>query len=206
MDFSYLAKGLLIGFSIAAPVGQIGILCIRRTLTDGRTAGFVSGLGAATADAFYGLIAAFGLTAVSAFLIGQQFWLRIFGGTFLCYLGIRIFFTLPRDIDDTPQPGTLTRAYSTTLFLTLTNPTTILSFLAIFAGAGLASATGDFAGGLAMVAGVFLGSAAWWLLLSGVVSLLRGKLNYRGLIWVNRGSGVLLFTFGVITLSSLFLL
>jgi LysE type translocator len=122
-------RGLVIGFSIAAPVGPIGVLCIRRTLADGRAAGFFSGLGAATADALYGAVAAFGLTAISSVLIGQATWLRLGGGLFLCYLGIKTFLARPA-AEATPARATgLIGAYVSTLLLTLANPTTILSFV-----------------------------------------------------------------------------
>ena len=95
MEFNFFLRGMIIGFSIAAPVGPIGILCIRRTLAEGPTSGLVSGLGAATADAIYGFIAGFGLTVISNLLIRQQIWLRLLGGGFLCYLGMKTFFTGP---------------------------------------------------------------------------------------------------------------
>ena len=145
MDTSLLLKGLLIGFSIAAPVGPIGVLCIRRTLVQGRAAGLVSGLGAASADAVYGSIAAFGLSFVSGLLISQQSWLKLIGGAFLCYLGIRTLLAQPAERAAAAGGMGLAGAYSSTFFLTLTNPTTILSFVAVFAGLGLASMGGDYA-------------------------------------------------------------
>src|SRR3712207_2953311 len=129
-------EGIIIGLAIAAPVGPIGVLCIRRTLADGRTSGFVSGLGAATADAVYGAIAAFGLTLITDFLLGGASWLRLVGGAFLLYLGIKTFLARPAERAAEVRGGGLPGAYASTLFLTLTNPTTILSFVAIFAGLG----------------------------------------------------------------------
>ncbi len=134
MELSLFLKGLLIGFSIAAPVGPIGVLCIRRTLASGRTIGLLSGLGAATADALYGSLAAFGLTAISGFLVRQQGLLRLLGGAFLCYLGLRAILTRPANAASLNSPASHVNAYSSTFFLTLTNPLTILSFAAIFAG------------------------------------------------------------------------
>src|SRR4051794_7985246 len=122
MEFNYLFSGLLIGFSIAAPVGPIGVLCIRRTLSDGRLAGFVSGLGAATADATYGCVAAFGLTVISDFLVGQQFWFKLIGGLFLCYLGVQLFRSRPSDRPAQARGVGLLGAYASTVALTLTNP------------------------------------------------------------------------------------
>lgn len=199
----FLMKGILIGFSIAAPVGPIGVLCIRRTLAEGRAIGFVSGLGAATADAMYGCIAGFGLTLVTRFLIDQQVWLRLFGGAFLCYLGVKTILSRPADQAATAKGSGLAGAYGSTFLLTLTNPMTILLFAAVFAGLGLASAGGSYASAGILVLGVFTGSALWWLLLSGGASLLRGKFDARGLEWVNRISGVVIAGFGVAALLSL---
>jgi threonine/homoserine/homoserine lactone efflux protein len=205
MDLTFLLRGLVIGFSIAAPVGPIGVLCIRRTLADGRASGLVSGLGAASADACYGFIAAFGLTFISSFLINQQLWLRLIGGAFLCYLGIRTLLTKPAAPTQTAATGgtTLVAAYSSTLFLTLTNPMTIFSFMAIFAGLGIASASGNYLTAATLVVGVFLGLAIWWLLLSGGVALLRARIDLRALQWVNRISGGFVTGFGIVALVGL---
>ena len=200
---SIFLKGLLLGFSIAAPVGPIGVLCIRRTLAEGRASGFVSGLGAATADAFYGGIAGFGLAFISSFLIGQQFWFKLIGGGFLLYLGVKTFLSKPADRAAAAVGTGLVGAYASTVFLTLTNPATILSFVAVFAGLGIAGSGGDYASAATLVSGVFLGSALWWLLLSGGVSLFRDRFDSRAMQWVNRVSGAIIGAFGVIALVSL---
>ena len=203
MDLSFFARGLAIGFAIAAPVGAIGLLCIRRTLADGRLAGFVSGLGAATADAFYGAIAALGLTAVSSTLIAHQDVVRLVGGAFLCYLGVRTALAAPAVEARASAARGLVAAYGSTLALTLTNPTTILSFAAVFAGLGLGASGGDRQSAAQMVVGVFLGSALWWLILSGGVGLVRRAMTPQRLQWVNRISGGVLVAFGVLALLSL---
>jgi threonine/homoserine/homoserine lactone efflux protein len=190
-------RGLIIGFSIAAPVGPIGVLCIRRTLADGRLAGFLSGMGAASADMFYGAVAAFGLTAVQDLLLGQSDWLRILGGAFLLYLGFKTFFSKTSEQAVKSSRGGLFGAYLTTFFLTITNPITILSFIAIFAGLRLSETGGNYISAAFMVLGVFLGSAAWWLTLSFTVSLLRQRFNASWQTWVNRIAGVIIFGFGV---------
>jgi threonine/homoserine/homoserine lactone efflux protein len=200
IDFSLLLRGLLIGFSIAAPVGPIGVLCIRRTLAEGRTAGLLTGLGAATADAVYGCIAAFGLTFVSSFLVRQQDLLALVGGAFLCYLGVRTFFSVPSEAAPAAGGKNLLGMYTSTFFLTLTNPLTILSFAAIYAGLGLASEAGDYLSATLVVLGVFLGSASWWLLLSGIVSLFRSRVTSAALRWVNRISGAIILGFGLVML------
>ncbi len=196
-----LLRGLVIGLSIAAPVGPIGVLCMRRTLAEGRATGFASGLGAATADAVYGCIAGFGLTFVSTFLVGQQTWLRLVGGLFLCYLGIKTLLARPAEEAAPAGRGGLAAAYASTFALTLTNPMTILSFVAIFSGLGLASAAGDYAAASTLVLGVFLGSALWWLALSGGVGMFRSRFNARSLLWVNRLSGVVITMFGLVALA-----
>ncbi len=200
MEISFLLRGLLIGFSIAAPVGPIGVLCIRRTLADGRMAGLVSGLGAASADALYGCIAGFGLAFISNFLISQQFLLHLVGGAFLCYLGVKTLLAKPAEQAATAKGTGLLGAYASTLFLTLTNPMTILSFVAIFAGLGLANTGSSYATAGFLVLGVFTGSALWWLLLVGGVGLFKDKFNTRGMQWVNRISGVIILGFGLFAL------
>lgn len=203
MDISVLLKGLMIGFSIAATVGPIGVLCIRRTLIEGRLSGLVSGLGAATADAIYGAIAGFGLTFISNFLVDQQTWLRLIGGLFLIYLGLKTFLRKPKDLVLSDQRVKLIDAYGSTLFLTLTNPMTIISFVAIFTGLGLASESGNYLSASILVLGVFIGSALWWLLLSYGVGIFREKFTLAGLKWVNRISGVIIASFGLYVFLSL---
>lgn len=197
MDLGFFWQGLAIGFSIAAPVGPIGVLCIRRTLAAGMTVGFVSGLGAALADATYGAMAAFGLAALTDLMVSQQSWLRIVGGLYLCYLGAKTFVTRPADKPAEVKAGNLTAAFVSTLFLTLTNPSTIVSFIGVFAGFGLGSGANSYGTAGLMVAGVFLGSAVWWLLLSGGVGYWRDRFDARKLTWVNRLSGAVILIFGL---------
>jgi threonine/homoserine/homoserine lactone efflux protein len=210
--FGLFFQGVLLGFSIAAPVGPIGVLCIRRTLSNGGLSGFISGLGAATADAIYGSLAALGLTLISGFLIERKVWLGVLGGLFLCYLGFKTFLDRPKSVPRSAHQSNyyikdcelgfrntnLLSDYATTLFLTLTNPMTILSFAAIYAGLGLGLETKSTFTGLWLVLGVFLGSALWWVTLSFLTNLLREKfLKYQGLYWINRISGVVLVAFGI---------
>lgn len=205
MDPSFFPRGVLIGLSIAAPVGPIGVLCIRRTLTDGRLAGLLSGLGAATADAFYGSVAGFGLSFMSRLLLGQQVLIRLVGGLFLLYLGLRTLRApVAREETGVVASDRLASYYLSTVGLTLTNPMTILAFAAIFAGLGLAASGESGLGSAALlVSGVFTGSALWWLLLSGSVGLLRGRLSPRVMVWINRLSGTVIGGFGVVALLSL---
>jgi threonine/homoserine/homoserine lactone efflux protein len=203
MDVGLFFEGIIIGFAIAAPVGPIGVLCIRRTLADGRLSGLVSGLGAATADAVYGAVAALGLSFVTEFLIGGVAWLRLVGGAFLVYLGVRTFLARPAERAASAARSGLPGAYASTFFLTLTNPTTILSFTAIFAGLGAGDESGDALSAMVLVPGVFLGSAAWWVVLSGATGLFRTRLSVGGLRWVNRVSGTVIAAFGVLAVSGL---
>jgi threonine/homoserine/homoserine lactone efflux protein len=193
-------KGMLIGFAIAAPVGPIGLLCIQRTLARGRWSGVLSGLGAASADAVYGCIAGFGLASLAGLLLAWQMELRLVGGLFLLYLGWRTWLTPPAAEQARVRPSRagLLGDYLSTLALTLTNPVTILAFLGIFAGLGLAGGAGDFTAAGALVLGVFAGSLLWWLLLAGGVGgLLRGRLSPMVLRWINLASGLLIAGFGI---------
>ncbi|MEO7003331.1 MAG: LysE family transporter [Ktedonobacterales bacterium] len=201
-------RGVALGWAIAAPVGPIGVLCIRRTLAFGRRIGLVSGMGAATADMLYGAVAAFGLTAVSSLLLGLSLWIRLVGAVFLAYLGVRMALAHPAptalttDTEASQLTGGAPGAYASTLGLTLTNPATILSFVAIFAGVGLVGAHADpLASGLTVV-GVFCGSAVWWLILSSVVGALRKRFSLRALRWVNLLSGATLLIFAALALLS----
>jgi len=204
MELNLFIKGLVLGFSIAAPVGPIGVLCIRRTLNEGRISGLVSGLGAATADGFYGLVAGLGLTAISDLLIDSQNWLAFIGGIYLCYLGIRTFRSKPSEMSAEIENNNLGGAYLSTFLLTLTNPVTILSFVAIFAGLGLVGIDSDigYTSTISLVTGVFIGSGVWWLTLSGLVSLFRDRFNAKMLVWVNRSAGVILTMYGIFALIS----
>jgi len=201
VNISFLAKGLIIGFSIAAPVGPVGILCIRRSLSQGYLVGFFTGLGAATADALYGFIAGFGLTIISNILVSQQMGLKLMGGLFLCYLGLKIALEKPTEQSANPS-GKIINAYASTFFLTVTNPITILSFIAIFAGLGLGSKNDYWDAGI-LVLGVFLGSTLWWLILVSGVSLFRNQINTHTLQWINRISGIIIIGFGLAALLSL---
>ena len=205
MNLSFYIRGLLIGLSIAATVGPMSILCIQRTLNKGQLYGFISGLGIATADGFYGSIAAFGLTLITNFLLNEQIWIRLIGGLFLMYLGIKTILSQPseRAASLDMKSNSYIGAYTSTFFLTLTNPLTILSFAAIFAGIGVGSASRNFISATAVVLGVFSGSTLWWIILTSAISLFRKKLNAKWLLWINRVSGAIITIFGIAALISL---
>lgn len=198
MELDFFVKGIILGFAIAAPVGPIGILCIRKTLQYGRWSGLCSGLGAAAADTLYGIVAAFGLTLISNFLFTCQFWLHVIGGGFLLYLGWKTFFSKPIDGCNGVLHNSLFRDFLSTFFLTLTNPMTILAYLAIFAALGLpAKMDGNHFHAVRLVVGVFVGSALWWLILSEGVTLFRKKVNRDLMTWINRFAGLMISLFGL---------
>ncbi|HWR42209.1 LysE family translocator [Sporomusa sp.] len=200
MALIFFIKGIILGFSIAAPVGPIGVLCIRRTLSHGMLNGFFSGLGTATADALYGCIAAFSLTVISTFLLDHQMYLRLFGGLFLLYLGYTTFKSIPEELTAKTGDKGLCATYLSAFFLTLTNPITIMSFAAVFAGLGIGEAAGDYILAGVLVFGVFTGSMLWWLTLSGMVALLRSSFDHKRLTWVNQLSGMIIAGFGILSL------
>src|SRR5258708_22138564 len=153
-------KGLAFGFILAATVGPMWVLCFRRTVASGALTGFVSGMGIAVADGLYGAVAAFGLTAVSGFLLEHRFRIGLLGAVFLVYLGIKFLLSKPKNVnEERRERAGLGAAFLSTLGLTLPNPPTILAFAAIFAGLGLASGA-DYATAASIVLGVFIGSAA----------------------------------------------
>jgi len=204
MEQEFFLKGIMIGFVIAAPVGPIGVLCARRTLLHGRRAGFFSGMGAATADSIYGFIAAFGLTFISDLLVAHQALLRLVGGAILVYLGVQAFVAQPVKKSELPRSARhYAGMYSSTFFLTLTNPMTIFSFAAVFAGFGLAGIKGSVLSSAILVLGVFLGSALWWLFLVVLFSLYGRRFQSHELVWVNRLTGAIITASGVFALGSM---
>lgn len=206
MLLSFLLKGMLVGVIIAVPAGPVGVLCIRRTIFHGRLAGFVSGLGAACADAVFGVIAAFGLTFVSSLLLDYRDWLRVGGGFFLLYIGISAFTADPLSgARSQRDPEDLLADYASAFALTITNPITILAFVAIFAGIGFAGHEATLDRAAILVLGVWLGSLLWWAGLAVGAGMVRLSFHRRHLIWINRGSGGILVFSGVALLGSLLL-
>jgi threonine/homoserine/homoserine lactone efflux protein len=203
MNLNLLAKGFLIGLSVAAPVGPMAVLCIHRTLAKGANVGLVSGLGIATADALYASVAAFGWTFLSDRLMEFQNALKLVGGLFLLYLGAKVFLSKPAKGKATTQERDLGKAYSSTFLLTLSNPPTIFLFLALFTTIGTLGRDGGNSSAPWLVTGVFLGSAFWWLVLNQSVSLLGRKMNPDKLRWINQVSGLVIAGFGLVALGSL---
>jgi threonine/homoserine/homoserine lactone efflux protein len=204
MDVGIVASGAAIGIAVAAPIGPVNLIVIRRTLRFGSLIGFISGLGAAMGDGVFATIAAFGLTAAMDFVLRFSEELQLVGGIFLLVLGVRTIVTHPHILHEGPQEimsGALARVFATTFALTITNPATMLGFIAIFGGvAGLTHQGQSYGHATTLVASVVLGSALWWAGLSGFVSLFRQRMNDRILEIVNRVSGGLIILFGVAVL------
>jgi threonine/homoserine/homoserine lactone efflux protein len=194
-------RGLIIGFTIAAAVGPITLLVVRRTIEHGGIYGFASGLGVATADATYGAIAAFGLTAITSALVSNHALLGLVGGAVIVGLGIRIALSRPGGpATDGERPG-LVGAFASIYGLTMTNPLTIVLYAGVFAGIGLVAGSSFLDAGVLTLA-VWAGSTLWWVLLCSVVAWLRGRVSTRALLWVNRISGAALVMFGVLAVIS----
>jgi threonine/homoserine/homoserine lactone efflux protein len=204
MLLAFFLKGIVVGIVIAVPVGPVGVMCVRRTILQGMLAGFVSGLGAATADAVFGVIAGFGLTAVSDWLIDYQQWLRVVGGCYLLYIGGSAFAAEPpRELESGDDPESLLRDFFSTFALTVTNPITVLAFLGIFAAIGLSGTQATFGRAAILVLGVWIGSLLWWLMLSFGMGHARHSIEPRHLAWISRGSGAILFLSGAALLTTL---
>ena len=204
MEFwTYFYKGLFVGFVIAAPVGPVGIMCIHRTLTQGKFAGYVSGLGAALADTFFGAIAAFGFSFIAGPLIDHNNWLRFGGGVVLCLIGLRSLLTRKLPPPATRDSKSLIGDFASAFLVTLTNPITLISFAAIYAAIDIPHLADNTRWGMALTCGVFIGAAVWWLLLTSVAGAFHGRVAERGVLWINRISGAVILVFGVLLLISL---
>jgi threonine/homoserine/homoserine lactone efflux protein len=201
---TFFLKGVGVGLVIAVPVGPVGVLCVRRTIFEGRLFGFMSGLGAASADTVFGVIAGFGLTVVSDWLLGWQDWLRAAGGLFLLWIGLA---ALRKRVVATARPARsahdLLGAYLTTFALTISNPVTILAFLGVFAALGFSGHEATLARAAMLVGGVLAGSLLWWAGLSLGTGLFRDRFTERHLVWLNRASGLILAVSGLLLLASL---
>lgn len=201
MEVDLLIKGLIIGFSIAMPVGPIGLLCIRNVLSFGLMCGLMTGLGASCADALYGALAGFGISTINTFLEAHSVYLQILGGLFLCYLGLATFFAKVTTSANQESSTSLFRAFIVTFFLTLTSPMTILSFAGVYAGLGIGAGESQITGAMIITAGVFIGSGIWWVILSAFTALFKDKMNEKISVWLNKLSGSVIFGFGALTLA-----
>jgi len=194
-------QGFFLGIAIAAPVGPIGLLCIRRTLEYGPVVGFATGMGAAIADTLFGAIAAFGMSAAFTFLRGYETSIRLIGGIFLLVIATRTYNTRPKPPAEVPETRNLLASFVVGLIVTLTNPVTVIASIALLTGIGLTASMGNF-DAATLVLGVFCGSSTWWLSLSGSVALVRHRISERKLVTINRCTGVALAVFGVWALAT----
>ncbi|UPM54065.1 LysE family translocator [Gottfriedia acidiceleris] len=193
-----LVKSFILGLSVSAPVGPIGLLCIQRIISRGKTAGIMTGLGASSANLFYASIAAFSFSIVSSFLIEQEFVLRIVGAIFLFYLGIKTFLKRPVKTASNLEGEGMVSMFLSSFLLMITNPVTILNFVAMFAGLGFDQRSTSIGSAFSLILGVFIGAISWWLILSSVVSLFRNKITtHLGL--VNKMAGLMIVVLGIVS-------
>lgn len=201
LDLPLPLRGLIIGFTIAAAVGPITLLVIRRTIDHGGLYGFASGLGVATADASYAAVAAFGLTAITSLLVSGHVLLGIVGGAVIAFMGWRTMVSRPSGpASDAERPG-LIGAFASIYALTMTNPLTIVLYAGVFAGIGLVAGS-SFTDAAVITLAAWLGSTVWWVILCSIVGWARGRVSTRAMLWVNRLSGAALVAFGVIAIFS----
>jgi threonine/homoserine/homoserine lactone efflux protein len=202
MDTALFLKGAVIGFSIAMAVGPIALLCIRNSLCKGFWQGFATGLGAAVADGVYGAVAGFGITTITTLLLSYKSLLQIVGGLFLCYLALTMFRV--KEVKERNGMTTMRfwPIFSATFFLTMTNPMTIVSFIAIYAALGVGGTNDAQGSAYLLTGGVFLGSALWYTLLSSITSCFKNTLTTTGSLWLNRASGCIILGFGIASLAT----
>lgn len=196
-ELELLIRGVIAGLIIAAPVGPVNVLCMHRTILNGWRAGVISGLGSASADVIYGAVAGFSITFVINFLEKELFWIRLVGGLLLMAIGVWYFFKSPGSLAS-KEGEDVAATFRDTFFLTLTNPTTVLSFLAVLAALGMAQHRHWWLT-LFMVAGIFTGSMLWWIILASIMSRLRDRFNDRSLVWMNRIAGIAIGAFGIVS-------
>lgn len=197
-------KGFLAGLFIAAPVGPVAVICVKRAIFYGARGGLAAGLGAAFADAFFGAIVGFGVAVVSNWLLDHQEPIRVVGGIILLGLGLQLLLIKEKPVseEDDVSPMGLFSTFVTTFMLTITNPITILSFFTVFAALGLAQVQLDYTTAGVLVAGVFSGSAFWWIAISGAVMLARGKIGTSWMTTIKKYSGLIIIGFGLYALAS----
>jgi threonine/homoserine/homoserine lactone efflux protein len=206
VEIGFFIKGLIVGFLASIPLGPVGILSIQRTINKGMVSGLTSGMGAATVDAFFALVAALGLTYIINFIEEQQFFIQIIGGGVLMLLGIRIFSTNPiKQIRrHRRQKNKLIEDYFSVVFLTLSNPLAVFLFIAAFAGIGMVTSNDSTLKSSLIISGVFLGAMLWWFTLTFFIDLFRKKFRLKQLWWINKIAGIAIIVFGIIAMISVF--
>lgn len=206
METGLFLKGILIGFSTSAPLGPIGVLCVQRTLNKGRVSGFVSGMGAAFADTFYAILAGFGLTFIIAFIEKQQLYFEIAGIALLFFLGLKLFYSNPiKQFRTKKQKNNLFEDFVSVALITISNPLALFLFLAVFAGLGFVYKEMNFISTFYLVLGVLSGAAAWWFILSSLISLFRKRFRLKSIWWINKIAGAIIILFGLFAIVGMFL-
>lgn len=206
MGVEFLIKGLIVGFLASIPLGPVGVLCIQRTINKGRYSGLISGMGAATVDMFFALVAALGLTYIINFIEEKQFFIQLIGGGVLIFLGTKIFNTNPiKQIrKHRRKKNKLIEDYLSVLFLTLSNPLAVFLFIAAFAGIGMVTSNDSSLKSSLIILGVFLGATLWWSTLTFLIDFFRKHFRLKQLWWINKIAGVLIIVFGVVAMLSVF--
>ncbi len=202
MGLIYIIKGIAIGFALAAPVGPLGVLCIRRTIAYGSKRGLIVGLSAAIADILYGMVAVFGVTLISDFIYNQQRWIRLIGGIVLIILGFYTFRSHPKSETESNGSNGHIRSFISAFLLTLTNPMSVFAFIAVFASMGIKEIADNYIYALFLIVGIFLGTMLWFALLTSLVHLFKGKIDANGISVVNKIAGSLLVLFGIMAFCS----
>jgi len=208
MEFQFIIKGIIIGLLVSTPIGPMGVLCVQRTLNKGKSSGFSSGMGIATADAIFALIAGLGISFIIHFLSEQQLIIKIIGGVVIAFIGLKIFITNPvKQLKKHRREGkTLFEDFISILFMALSNPFTVFLYIAIFAGLNLHDVSTGYSSALLVVTGVFVGASISWFTISTVVNYFRAKIRLRKLMWINRIAGLTIILFGVFAICSLFVM
>ena len=208
MELQFLIKGFIVGLVVSIPLGPMGVLCVQRTLNKGKSSGFSSGMGIATADAIFALIAGLGISFIIHFLSEQQLIIKMIGGLVIALIGLKIFIANPvKQLKKHRKEGkTLFEDFFSILFMALSNPFTIFLYIAIFAGLNLHDVSSGYSSALLVVAGVFVGASISWLAISTVVNHFRAKIRLRRLMWINRIAGITIILFGVFAICSLFIM
>ncbi len=204
----FLIKGIMVGLVVSIPLGPMGVLCLQRTLNKGKSSGFSSGMGIATADAIFALIAGLGISFIIHFLSEQQLIIKIIGGLIIAFIGLKIFIANPvKQFKKHRREGkNLFEDFISILFMALSNPFTIFLYIAIFAGLNLHDVSSGYSSALLVVAGVFMGASLSWFTISTVVNHFRANIRLRRLMWINRIAGITIILFGVFAICSLFVL
>jgi threonine/homoserine/homoserine lactone efflux protein len=199
IDLALPLRGVAAGLIIAAPVGPVNVLCIQRALEKGWKSGILSGLGAAAVDTLYGGVAGFSISLVISFLLREQAWIRLIGGILLIVVGVVYYFKPPRSIKKRKSNSSSHSDFVSAFLLTATNPTTVLSFLAVLAMLGLGRQRPLWQTSL-LVGGIFCGSMSWWIVLTVGATMLRDKVTDSTMLWLNRIGGVAIGLFGVVNI------